>query len=323
MLCTFGQAKKQLARFAGAYELNDIGAAVNAAVDELAASKNWQLMRKVRRFTLTGEQFAVTQDIASIMRVSIDGVPVSLRGSDYEFLQSGPGSMDDIPAGYAPANGVLDLGNHATMYDLPQGYGLVCFGTETAPVGDIVVTGRTESGDTVTGVVPYQQWTAATDIDAPGFLTVTPLAGIAYVDRVVLPSDAAAYISMYGVLEGVYSFVSRMHPTIRIPEFRRYRLPGYGTGSYRLLAEVRLRSLPFVADDDVLPFESLLPVQYMLMSMADMNAKELKSASEYRQAAVGLLAQREETSQERQGLVVINSLYDDSIGRRSVNYFNC
>jgi len=265
------------------------------------------------------------------MRCAVDGTPVSIRGTDYEFLHSGPGDLDSAPEGYAPANGVQDLGAFATMYDMPAGASLVCFGVPAMASGYIRVAGRSSDDDLVAVDVPYQEWTGPTDIDAGITLTVSPVAGLAAIDRVVLPGDAAGYISLYAVLDGEYTFLSRMHPSVQVPEFHRYRLPGFsatsdvdadGTVGYNILAEVRLRALPMVDDNDALPFDSLLPVQYMLMSMSSMNAGETKTAGEYRQAALGLLAVREDTKTERQGLLVINSLYDNSLGEASERWFN-
>ena len=80
-----------------------------------------------------------------------------------------------------------------------------------------------------------------------------------------------------------------------------------------------MRFLPLVNDRDVLPFDSLLPVQYMLQSMASMNACEKKDAVEYRQLAVQAMVTRETAQQEKQGFVVINTLYEGSLGQSHVN----
>jgi hypothetical protein len=325
MLTTFGQAKKSLAPFTGAYQLGDIGSAINMAVDELASSRNWQQLKQTRRFTATGEFFAVPQDCESVIRCAVDGKPVSVRGADYEFLHSGPGDLDFLPVGYAPANGLQDLGYFATMYDFTDGSGLVCFGTADAPEGDIRIRGRNLAGDVMSGTVPYQKLTSMEDVDDPVALTVTPLTGFTFVDRVILPADAGSYISMYATLSGAHSFVSRMHPSIKVPEFRRYRLPGFSAvadASYRILAEIRLRAMPLIEDDDALPFDSILPVQYMLTSMWNMSSGEVKTANDYRQSALALLLGREEAKQERQGLLVVNALYDGSLGQMSEQYDN-
>ena len=80
--------------------------------------------------------------------------------------------------------------------------------------------------------------------------------------------------------------------------------------------------MPLVEDEDVLPFSSILPVQYMLTSMWNMSSGEVKTADDYRQRAVALLVNREEVRQEKQGLVVINSLFSGSLGEMSENYDN-
>jgi hypothetical protein len=69
-----------------------------------------------------------------------------------------------------------------------------------------------------------------------------------------------------------------------------------------------------VDDDEVVPFDSLLPVQFMMQSLWSMEAGEVKAADEYRQRALSLLVGREETEVERQTLHIVNQLYDGSVG---------
>ena len=77
--------------------------------------------------------------------------------------------------------------------------------------------------------------------------------------------------------------------------------------------------MPMVDDGDPMPFDSLLPVQYMLQSLWYMNSGEVKSADDYRQRAIMSLAVREDAQQERQGVVILNTQYDDSLGDLSAN----
>ena len=326
---TFGQAKKVLARYASSYDLGDIGAAINTAVDELATSKNWQKLKKVKRFLAYDEFVPIPQDCDSIIRACIDGKPIDVRGADYDFLQSGPGDLDYIPAGYAPTHNIQDMGYFPTMYDISTAAGakLIAFGTQDLTGEVIKIKGKNDHGDIVAANLTYKVWTDA-DLgidseDAAACATLTASDSLfCEIDRIALPEGIGAYVSLYALADGVFTFLARMHPDEKIPQFRRYRIAGFSgeTGAYyRLLAEVKLKALPLVEDWEPMPFDSLLPVQYMLQSLWYMNSGEIKSADEYRQRAIMALAIREDTQQERQGMIILNTHYDDSLGDVSAN----
>lgn len=327
---TFGQAKKALARYASAYDLADIGAAINTAVDELSSSSNWQRLRKIRRFLVYTSYFPIPQDCEAVLRAAVNGTPIDLHGMDYEFLNSGSGDMDYVQAGYAPINGIQDLGFSPTMYDITNedGVKLCAFGADSLTGESIKVVGVKANGDVVTETIAFTTWSESTGIDGVNLSTVTAAVAsqslMCDVTRIVLPEGASSYISLYALADGEFTFLSRMHPSIRVPEFRRYRIPGFTDTEdayYRVLAEVKIRPLPLVSDSDVMPFDSLLPVQYMLQSMCSMNSGEVKTADDYRQRAIMALASRENTQQERQGIVVLNTQYDGSIGQASVETY--
>ena len=318
---TFAKAKRALAKYTDAAGLADIGGAINTAIDELASTSNWQRMKRTVKLTANDEYIALPQDCESIIRAAIDGVPVSMKGTDYDFLQGGPGDLDYLPQGYVSIDtyGIQDLGFFPTMYALPDTMPLVAFATGTLPTGTLQVRGKNSDGDAITADVPINTWTAL------GVLPASPMAtalNFSDIDSVSLPSDAAEYISLYGVLDGTYYFLSRMNPQVDVPEFRRYRIPGFASAtgtSYHVLAEVRLRFLPLVNDRDILPFDSLLPIQYMLQSMSSMNACEKKDAVEYRQLAVQSMVTRENAQQEKQGFIVLNTRYEGSLGQSSAD----
>lgn len=327
MHTTFGQAKRILARHMGSNLMGDIGASVNTACEELSLTKNWRNVKKTVRLIVSNGFVALPQEYETVMRACIDGKPVTMHGTDIEFLLSGPGDFDYTEAGRAPVNGLQDLGQFSTMYD-PNAAMKLYFFALTAPAGHITVRGRDANGDMVTELVAVNQWAGPTELETgvPASYVGTDTAFVD-VERVVLPEDANAYVSCYGGASATtFNFLSRMHPAVKAPTFRRYRIPGFDTENatvtYRILAEVRIRYLPMLNDDDVLPFESLLPVQYMLQSMWKMNSEDLKGADEYRLRAEGLLARAEEVREERAGVVVVNSVYDGSPGDASRSFDN-
>lgn len=325
MRYTYGQAKQALARYASGYGLMDVGAAVNTAMDELSRSRTWARLRKTIRMDVGSEYFALPQDCGALIRAAVDRTPVTVRGTEYEFLHSGPGDLDFTESGWAPLNGVQRVGVYPTMYGLSDIMPLAAFST-AAPAGPLRVRGRNADGDKIAEDVPVNVWTgpdAEVDPDTASH-TVNEFADI---DSVTLPSDASGYITLSAFnSDGDVFVLSRMHPKIAVPEFTRYRLPGFDTATadkvYRILAEVALRFIPLVDDDEVVPFDSLLPVQYMMQSVAAMESGEIKTADDYRQRAEVLLVRREETELEKQTLHVVNMLHDGSVGQMSDLYEN-
>lgn len=323
MTYTFAEAKMKLARHVSAFGLTDLSGSVNEALDELSHTRTWQRMRKLVRFTVSGEYFALPQDCGSLIRCAIDGNPVSVAGTDYEFLSSGPGDLDYVCQGYAPLYKVQRLGLFPTMYGVGATAKLAAF-SETPPTGDIKVKYRNSDNDLLTVTVPCTQWGGPAALDALNPATVSATAEV--VDEVLavaLPSDAEDYVSLYSIEDGEFRFLSRMHPREKSPEFTRYRMAGFSAeegATYRMIAECGLRFLPLVNDEDPVPFGTLRPVQYMLQSFFAMDSGETKTADDYRARAELALVQREMTENERQAMQILNPLYDGSSGETS-NYW--
>lgn len=326
---TFGDAKGMLAPFLGANGLRDPSAAVNEAIDALTRTASWRRMRKIMRLTAEAGEFSLPQDCGQIFRVCVDRVPVRIYGADHEFLSNGPGDFDALAAGMAPAYGIQRLGLFPTMHDLPGVVPLCAFST-SSPSGSLLVTGRTADGDVVTLTVPVTVWSGTADITSldPADTNAIPrtAASIQEILKVTLPPDAEAYIGLYCIYEGAFGFLARMHPRTRIPEFTRYRIPGFSAakeGGYAILAECGVKPLRLVEDDEPMPFGSLRPVQYMLQSFSSMDAGEVETALKFASMAERVMLQEDASDCARQGLVVINTASECSNGQVSDDWGNC
>lgn len=321
MKYSFSQAKQKLASYAGAYESLDLDDAVNTAMEELSKSEIWNQQTQLASLTSYNEFFAIPQEWNHIIRAAINNTPVSIHRTDYEFLFSGPGNLDAVPAGYAPINGLQMLGTHfPTMYAPDRGVTLTAFSTEV-PEGALIVRGKDANGDLVSVNVPINEWAGPTDIDNQDAAAVEATTLELYdITSVTMPQDVTKYVSLYGVSGDEFFFLSRMHPSIRIPEFTRYRLPGFcdteGT-SYDILCEVSRRFMPLVDDDDVVPFDSLFPIQYMMKSFQYLGSDEIEAGTKYHALAVQMLQAREAHDDTHQGLTVENPLYELTPGYAS------
>ena len=326
MTYTFAEAKQRLARYASSYGLGDVSAALNEALDELARTRSWQRLRRIARLTVGGEYFALPQDCGQIRRAAVDGTPVRIVGADHEFLSGGPGDFDYLSRGLAPIFNIQRVGIYPTMFAPTAASKLAAFST-TAPTGSIFAKIRNADGDTLTVTVPCTVWAGTTDaagLDA-GTVTATALEATEILG-ITLPPDASDYISLYGVADGELTFLSRMHPRIRVPEFTRYRVPGFSSetdASYGLLVECGLQPLPLSDDNEPVPFDSLRSLQYMLQSLWYAESGELEHSAKYRAMAEASLLRREDTENERQTMLIINPLYEGSNGEVSTYWENC
>jgi len=325
MRYTFGQAKRLLAPYASAIGMLDVGAAVNTAIDELSRTRTWARMRKLVRFTIDGENFALPQDCGAIIRAAVDYVPVSVRSTEYEFLSSGPGDLDQFAeTGYAPMHGIQRTGVYPTAYSPAAALPLAAFAT-AAPTGPLRVRGMNADGEKIVATVPVNVWTGYDDADTVDLDAISKTAwSFLEIDSVTVPDDGSAYISLFSVGDSLAA-LARFHPKVAIPEFTRYRMPGFsGTAgtTYRMLAEVHQKVLPLVDDDEVVPFDSLLPVQYMMTAITKMEAGEVETADKYRERAALMLVGREENELERQAPIVVNKLLEFSSGSVSDDWAN-
>jgi hypothetical protein len=315
MTYRFGDAKQKLARYAGAQGLTDISHALNEAMDELAATRSWQRLRKVMRFDIASEYFALPQDCGRLTRCAVDGVPLRTVGQDYEFLGAGPGDLDYFDNLGMGITAVKREGIFPTMNAMHLTGQLCAFSVTPPADGGIKARVRTSDGDIADVVIPCRSGVStsylATDLGANSVTAET----VSEIISMTLPSDASAYISLYFTDGTTFYFLSRMHPRVRVPEFTRYRIPGYETdGTYRILVECGLNFLPLVDDDDPIPFASLRPLQYTLQAFHAMDSGEVQTAENYRKSAELMLIRREDTENEKQGLVIINQMHGGSGG---------
>ena len=328
MQFTLRQARAALAAYAHDHTNPDLTAAINAAVLTLSSYDAWARLRKVMRLQVTGPQFSLPQDAASVVRACVNGIPTSVLGPEYRFLSSGPGDLSTIPTGFHFLDpGVIDLGVFPTMREITEPSHLVAFVSSASAPGqpDLVVTGHVESGELRT-------------VHLPPAKQEDVLASVEYyvsdykftdITSVVIDGTATTYINLYstptkeslwgkddrGVTLGTY------HPEILAPEFHRYLIPGLApTKSVELLCEVRINPLPLVDDNDVLPFSSLEPVKYAMMANRYFAIGEVDAGTKYRDLAIQFLTASEVAESKKQTFVVENMLYANSLGEMSDQY---
>lgn len=292
---------------------------INKAVRGLAGLSGWECLRRTVRFISAGPVFALPQGYAGLVRLCVNGTPTTLRGQDFRFLQSGPGDLRRPPRGFSPVpvRNVVDIGPAPVILEPHAPFGLLAFSDQAPEGAALSVTGVRPDGRMVHLEVPVRSFD---DYDAP----VDGLATVAKVEHVVV-DGAVDYVSLYAVpdvdadvAEDRYQ-IACYNPEVAVPVFRRYEIPGVPPGRpVEVLAETRIDPVPLVRDTDVVPFESPVePIEWMVRADWAMKSGEVTQAQNYRSQAMNWLKAREVADDTVQTQVVVNSVYNGSMGEVS------
>lgn len=331
MRYTLGQAVKMLQASSHAYGVTDVRDAVNRAIEALAGMSGWECLRHVIRFISAGPCITLPQGAAGLVRVCVNGTPASVRGQDFRFLHSGPGDLNVVPNGFrrvGSAN-VLDLGEVPVIVEPNGPFRLFACSDGTAQAPGITVTGLNVDGRTETVVLPV--------VSAPVYSGSTLISGqkpedvepdptiFQVVTSVTLDPCVSDYVTLYAEdVDTLEKFpISVYHPYVLAPTFRKYSIPGISDCQpVEILAEVRVDPLPLVKDSDQLPFDGIDPVEWMIRADWCMKSNEVDTAQKYQAQAAQWLKSKEITNDTVQTPIVVNSLFDNSLGEISHEAFN-
>ena len=349
MLYTLKSARRLLAESTNAYGQTDLRDLVNRAIATLAGMKGWERLRKVLRFPCIGPRFFLPQGCAGLVRACVNGRPATVRAQDFSFIHSGPGDIARPPSGFMPvrAANVRDAGMEPVMtepvapcrlgawspsgggvlhvrYIAPDGrYARMDLGVNRDPVYD-------SSGNLVDGVpIAYGQDRGSSEEDesSPEEHPVWNPAEAQCVTEVVLdlPEGYGEYVTLYAsdAAKGFVYPLATYNPEVAVPTFRHYDISEIPPGRpVEVLAEVRLEPLPLVKDTDVLPFENIAPVEWVIRGDWYMKSNEPDTAQKYYSMAAQWLQAQEVVDTTIQTSLVVNSSFVNSPGEISLESEN-
>ena len=332
MRYTLEQACRRLAAYDHAYGNADVKDAINAAVQALAGLTGWECLRKVLRFTSATPVFSLPQGCAGLVRACVNGRPSTVRGQDFQFIQSGPGDMARPPVGFTPVpfGNIADMGVHPIMVSPPPRFRLFAM-ADGADEPFVTVRGPDPDGRLVRANVPihafpvYDKTTGElTSGEEPE--SVEPVdQELTWVNEVVLDPCAEKYVSLYAKDSetGAVVLLSRCHPAVSVPVFRWYRISDMPPGRpVELLVETRIDPLPLVEPTDVLPFDGVEPIEYMIMYEWKMQSSEIDAARKFKEEAASWLKAQEVTNDMVQTELIINGSMRGSLGVASMDTVN-
>lgn len=331
MQYTFRQACQRLSGLTRGFGGRDVKMQVNDAIQSLAGLNGWECLRRVFRFSSAGPCFTLPQGAAGLTRICVNGRPSHVRPQDFRFIHSGPGDLREPPPGFDPfpVSNVLDEGYFPTYVTPERPFRLLAY-CEESPAPSITVRGVALNGTDRSVRIPMKQnpvfdeagectegdsLETATS-DTPVFTSVT---------EVVLGDNVPSYVTLYAVdaCSNARYPIAVYHPFVKVPRFRRYSLSSVPPDApVEILAEVRIEPLPLVRDDDVVPFDSLDPVEWMVRAQWCMQSAEVEQAGKYQSMAQSWLKSREMVEDNVQTSVVINNAFENSLGELSLDAYN-
>jgi hypothetical protein len=268
MLYTLADARS----FVNAFVLTGGACASNAAVlsrineaqRRLLDKADWEFTEQKMCVITYNNTITLPRQVESARLVAVNHSPRRLFGTNYEFLEHGPGPHNSC---YVPFD-LEDIGDgFPTMFEIPldDNYKLF-FASSQAPtitggsVGQVKVRGCTPTGEDVfSGLVPtiktpgeqinINRWAGGVEGTLDRYPGTAPdntdsataagdtsnlypwISANAFQDiySVHLPSGRTDYVSLYAVSETTRQmyFLAKYHPDETVPGYRRYLLRGY------------------------------------------------------------------------------------------------
>lgn len=303
---------------------------LNSAVERLMQSKPWRSLSSTMRMAVIDDVFPMPYNVETLLGCSIDGRPSQIFGTEYQVVSGGPGDLDNWATTYTvgKSNGLADMGEHATMFDVPldrEGYKIVAFCTARSDATKVIkIRGMGEMNREVKEDLAVVQWEGGVEgeVAAGSWGGIVSQQSFRSVSRVIMPDPAlSGYVSLYAVYpaESQMYFLGKYHPSLRIPQFRRYRFttsimsPDAGLTSPALagsqnyatvLARVKLKFVPYVDDYDVVPIDSEQAVENMLRAM-NVEKTNPQAGAQFEALSLKLLGESQASKETYRGVPVI------------------
>lgn len=344
MQITLGQACEELAQAGHAYGGDDMKKLINRAIQALSKMSGWECLRKVLRFSSVGPEFVLPQGCAGLVRACINGRPSTIRGQDFRFLRSGINDVKIPPKGFSPVplGNIVDLGFKPVMFEPSTPFQVFAFAdgeparsasgtyqyTDDQPY--VTVKGVDAGGRSVTiRTIPQRYpWYSETDGSVLAGTEISDVKPVGptfrVIDEVTLHRFASQYVTLFAKPHEAEPFaIGLYHPKVPAPAFRHYEIQGvHPSQPVELIVEARIDPLPLVNETDILPFETLEPVEWMIQSFWQVRAGELTRAETLRNHAAQWLKSLEVTHDTIQTELVVNSRYEGSMGEVSDESWN-
>lgn len=317
MFLTLSEARTHLRKFigSGACRNIDVDNRINEVIMHMLREANWKLT--TRRVSLWECDSVITlpREFDKIIAVNYDNIPVRVFNQYYEFLEGGPGRIDQYAN--TTASDLVDLGaKYCLMRDIPvnENWSLVAFSTEASDTDlSLTIRGVTSYNNTVLeDGEPYKtmainRWDGGVEGVIANASSLSLSADqYSNVHQIVKPVTKG-YVSLYAIDTSLMAssstttpaiyFLGKYHPDETVPQFRRYKIMRANTratnvsassGNY-IIAMVKLALINAKHDNDILLIQDLAALKMGCIALAKLEADELEDYDRYLGRGLNLL----------------------------------
>lgn len=249
---------------------------INEAVQRLMTKAGWPGLIQCVRMCAYNGCITCGRDIRKIMKARVDGVFAHVFDKWYEFLEGGPGMVEDDSASYVD---LIDRDQVVTQYQIPEPMRVMVMSDEAELAGaEMLIRGFDETNREVRtmrdGVWYMGEYVPITrDI---GFYTQHKFSVITSIQKPV--TNGYVYLSAVTTDDwddpGTFTreHLAGYHPDETRPEYRRYafKTDAYTAltdRSYRINALVKMQFVPMTRLTDICMVDNMPAIKTMLQAM--------------------------------------------------------
>ena len=312
MIYTVLDARKAIAKYVlggRCYTDSSVISALNEAVEILLEEGDWKHTVQKIIMNCSSGCIALPRGVDTILKANYCKKPMNVWTSGWEFLSSGPGTMDF--GNDTIYNDMADMGWHPTFYPLGgfslklmafstssdyTSLALKIWGTGNAFNQDIIGTTPTSTNSGAGENLTIGQWVDGVDgaIDQTTMSTYQTANDYKSITRIEKPKTAG-YITLIGVdSSNNIGFLGKYPPTETIPSYRRYRVTGRTQTTTTneespIAALVKMGFYTLEFDDDVVPVQHIPAIRQMVMAQQEKRDGDFSKGAALHGDAIRLL----------------------------------
>jgi len=278
---------------------NRVTNAINEAVRRLQRKLGSEGMIECVQMCVHNGCVTCPRDIEKIMKARIDGTYAHVFDKWYEFIESGPGMLEDDPGSYVD---LIDRGMVPTQYDIPESMRVAVFSDTAEDVdAELLVRGYDETAREVRSQNEDGSWYMGEYIPITRDVLYYSNNQFSQITSIQKPiTNGYVCISAYDqdafpiATEITREHLAWYHPDETRPMYRRY---GFKTNAYteledydyRLNAVVKMRHIPMRHTSDICRISCIESIEMMMKAIRFYKAEDPEKGLQYENLAEKLL----------------------------------
>lgn len=315
MFITLGYARSKLKAFigSGSCQNSDIDNRINEVIDHLLREAGWKCSVRRVLFYECESVLTLPREFDKILFITYDNRPGLVFSQYYEFLEGGPGRIDDLAN--TTSSDLVDLGEtYPIMKDIPEDdtWTIAAFSTEASDAAlELTIKGTVEYNNNplVDGSpyknIPINRWDDGVEGVIKNMSTVQVSADEYKDIQQVIKPVTKGYVTLYAIdktagtatTDRVMYYLAKYHPDETVPSYRRYKImlanvrdedTDASVGN-KIIAMVKLKFTPAVHENDILLIQDVQALKLGCMALARLEADEFKKYKALKDEAILLL----------------------------------